>query len=78
MLAGLAPSVPANVEPSDMDTEKVATAVPASELSGSDVVVLLNVIPVGVGSDGAAITLTLKVAESLNRVVVPTARTRIG
>ena len=76
--AGLAPSVPANDEPSDMDTEKVATVVPAGELSGRDVVVVTNVMPVGVGRDGAAVTLMMKVAESLNRFFIPTARTRTG
>jgi hypothetical protein len=40
--AGLAPRVPANGEPSDMDTEKVAIVVPAGELSGSDVVVVIT------------------------------------
>jgi hypothetical protein len=47
--AGLAPRVPANDEPSDMDTEKVATVVPAGELSGRDAVVVRKVIPVGAG-----------------------------
>ena len=54
---GLAPRVPANEEPSDTDTEKVAIVVPAGELSGRDVVVVTNVMPVGVGSDVEAITL---------------------
>jgi len=76
--AGLAPKVPENVEPSDMDTEKVATVVPAGELSGRDVVVVRNVMPVGVGRDVAATTLILKVADPLNRVFIPTARTRTG
>ena len=76
--AGLAPRVPANDEPSDMDTEKVATVVPAGELSGRDVVVVRNVMPVGVGGDGGSVTLIIKVAELLNRVFIPTARTRTG
>ena len=75
---GLAPKVPENAEPSDMDTKKVATVVPAGELSGSDVVVVTNVMPVGVGRDGGSITLTTKVAEPLNRVFIPTAWTRTG
>ena len=76
--AGLAPRVPANDEPSDMDTEKVATVVPAGELSGRDVVVVTNVMPVGVGRDDEAITLMIKVAEPLNHWFIPTARTRTG
>jgi hypothetical protein len=76
--AGLAPRVPANDEPSDMDTEKVATVVPAGELSGRDVVVVTNVMPVGVGRDGEATTLIIKVAEPLNRSFIPTARTCTG
>jgi hypothetical protein len=76
--AGLAPRVPENREPSDMDTEKVATVVPAGELSGRDVVVVTNVMPVGVGRDGGSITLIIKVAELLNLVFVPIARTRTG
>jgi hypothetical protein len=75
---GLAPRVPANDEPSDMDTEKVATVVPAGELSGRDVVVVRNVMPVGVGRDGEATTLIIRVAEPLNRLFIPTARTRTG
>ena len=75
--AGLVPSVPTNAEPSDIDTETVAIAVPAGELSGSDVIFVTNVTPVGVGRDGA-ITFTIKVAEPLNRVFIPTARTRTG
>jgi hypothetical protein len=76
--AGLAPRVPANNEPSDIDTEKVATVVPAGELSGRDVVVVTNVMPVGVGRDGEAMTLIIKVAEPLNVLFIPTARTRTG
>ncbi len=75
---GLAPRVPANDEPSDIDTEKVAAVVPAGELSGRDAVVVTNVMPVGVGRDGAAVTLMMKFAESLNRSFIPTARTRTG
>ena len=45
--AGLAPKVPANDEPSDMDTENVATVVPAGELSGREVAVVPNVMPSG-------------------------------
>jgi len=52
VLVGLASGVPANDEPSDMDTEKVATVVPAGELSGRDVVVVTTVMPVGVGNGG--------------------------
>jgi hypothetical protein len=74
--AGLAPRVPAKDEPSDMDTEKVATVVPAGELSGRDVVVVTNVMPVGVGRDTAWTTLMMKVAEPLNGWFIPTARTR--
>ena len=76
--AGLAPRVPANNEPSDMDTEKVATVVPAGELSGRDAVVLTNVMPVGVGGDGGSMTLMMNVAEPLNWSFIPTARTRTG
>jgi hypothetical protein len=76
--AGLAPRVPANDEPSDMDTEKVATVVPAGELSGRDVVVVTNVMPVGVGRDGEATTLIIRAAEPLKLVFIPTARTRTG
>ena len=75
---GLAPRVPANDEPSDIDTEKVAAVVPAGELLGRDAVVVTNVMPVGVGRDGAAVTLMMKFAESLNRSFIPTARTRTG
>ena len=76
--AGLAPRVPANDEPSDMDTEKVAIVVPAGELSGRDVVVVTNLTPVGVGRNGEAMTLMITVAEPLNRSFIPTARTRTG
>ena len=76
--AGLAPRVPENGEPSDMDTEKVATVVPAGELSGRDVVVVTKVMPVGVGGVCGAITLIIKVAVLLNRVFIPIARTRTG
>ena len=76
--AGLAPRVPANDEPSDMDTEKVAIVVPAGELSGRDAVVVTNVMPVGVGRNGEAMTSIIKVAEPLNRLFIPTARTRTG
>ena len=71
-------AVPANEEPSDMDTEKVAIAVPAGELSGKDVVVVTKVTPGGVGRSGEAMTLMITVAESLNRSFIPTARTRTG
>ena len=74
VLAGLAARVPANVEPSDMETKKVATVVPVGELSGSEAAVVTNVIPVGVGS----VTLIIKVAEPLNRWFMPTAWTRTG
>jgi len=75
--AGLALRVPANDEPSDIDTEKVATVVPAGELSGRGVIVVTNVMPVGVGREDVPITLMIKVAELLNRLLIPTARTRI-
>jgi hypothetical protein len=74
--AGLAPRMPVNGEPSEVATERVATVVPAGELSGRDAVVVTNIIPVGVGRDDGSITLISKVALPLNRVVVPTARTR--
>ena len=77
VLAGLVPSVPTNAEPSDIDTDTVAIAVPAGELSGSDVIFVTKVTPVGVGRDGA-ITFTIKVAEPRYRVFIPTARTRTG
>ena len=76
--AGLAPRVPANGEPSDMETENVATVVPAGELSGREAVVVRNVMPVGIARDGGSMTLTTKVAEPLNCVFIPTARTRTG
>ena len=76
VFAGLAARVPANAEPSDMETEKVATIVCAGELSGRGVVVVRNVMPVGVGGDGASVTLMVKVAVPLNRSLIPTARTR--
>jgi hypothetical protein len=76
--AGLAPKVPANDEPSDMDTENVATVVPAGELSGREVAVVPNVMPVGVATEDDAMTLMTKVAEALNCVFIPTARTRTG
>jgi hypothetical protein len=69
--------VPANDEPSDTDAEKVATVVSAGELSGRGVVVVTKVMPVGVGN-GGSITLILKVAVSVNRSFIPTARTRTG
>ena len=75
---GLAPRVPANGEPSDMDTEKVAIVVPAGELSGREVVVVTKLTPVGVGRSGEAMTLMITVAAPLNRSFIPTARTRTG
>jgi hypothetical protein len=74
--AGLAARVPANAEPSDVETENVATTFPAGELSGKDVVVVRNVMPVGIGR--VLVTLTVKVAELLYRSAIPTARTRTG
>ena len=68
----------ANEEPSDMDTEKVGIVVPASELSGRDVVVVTNLTPVGVGRSGEAMTLMITVAAPLNRSFIPTAPTRTG
>jgi hypothetical protein len=61
-----------------MDTAKVATVVPASELSGRDAVVAANVIPVGVGGAGGLIILTTKAAVPENRSFIPTARTVTG
>jgi hypothetical protein len=61
-----------------MDTENVATVVPAGELSGREVAVLTNVMLVVVARDGGSMTLTTKVAELLNCVFIPTARTRTG
>ena len=78
VLAGLAARVPANVEPSDMETKKVATVVPVGELSGSEAAVVTNVIPVGVGREFESVTLIIKVAEPLNRWFMPTAWTRTG
>jgi len=77
VLVGLATDVPANDEPSDIDTENVATVVPAGELSGRDVVVVTMVMPVGVGN-GGSITLIIKVAEVLKDVFIPTACTCTG
>src|SRR5208282_5125875 len=46
--AGLAVSVPAKAEPSDIDTETAATVVPAAALSGSEAVLGVNVTPAGI------------------------------
>ena len=75
---GLTPRVPANEEPSDMDTEKVAIVVPAGEFSGREVVGVTKLTPVGVGRSGEAMTLMTTVAAPLNRWFIPTARTRTG
>jgi hypothetical protein len=61
-----------------MDTAKVATGVPAGELSGKDAVAETNVTPVGVGRAGELMTLTTKAAEPANRVLIPTALTLTG
>jgi hypothetical protein len=61
--------VPVNGEPCEVAKERVATFVPPGELSGRDVVVVTNIIPVGVGRDGGSITLILKVAVPRNRAV---------
>ena len=75
--AGPAVMVPENLEPSDIDTDKAATVVPATELSISDAVVGVNVIPVGVGGEeSAAVTRIVKVAVALNWVLIPLACTR--
>jgi hypothetical protein len=80
MSAGVAASPPENVEPSDIDTDNAATVVPATALSGRDVVVGQNVTPFGVGGGGGltANTLMVKLALSLNRSLIPFARTTIG
>jgi hypothetical protein len=44
---GLAAREPAKAEPSDIDTETAATAVPAAALSGTDAVLGVKVMPVG-------------------------------
>jgi hypothetical protein len=75
---GLAPKVPVKEDPSDIDTANVATDVPAGELSGRDVDVVTNVMPVGVGGDDGSTTVIIKVAELENRLLMPTARTRTG
>ena len=75
MLAGLALRVPENAEPSDIDTEKTATLVPETELSGKDAVVEIKVMLVGVGGSGSTAT-TVKSAELWNGVYIPFARTR--
>jgi ABC-type Fe3+-citrate transport system substrate-binding protein len=74
---GLAPRVPVNGEPSDVDTEKVATVVPAAELSGRDAAVGVKLMPVGV-ADVEATTVIIKVAALLNAVFIPIARIRTG
>ena len=80
VLAGLAPRVPENGEPSEVDTEKVATVVPATALSLRDVVTGLNLMPVGTGRGGGstAVTVTANCARPLNRVFIPLARTVTG
>ena len=79
VLAGLAVRVPENGEPSEVDTEKVATVVPATALSLSDVFTG-NLIPVGTGPGGGstAVTLIVNFVCSLNRVFIPLARTVTG
>jgi hypothetical protein len=54
--AGLAARAPVKVEPPDIDTETMATVVPAAELSGRDAALGVKVTPVGVGGgDGGAV-----------------------
>jgi hypothetical protein len=50
--AGLAARVPANAEPSDIDTATAATVVPAAALSGRDAALGVKVTLVGVGGGG--------------------------
>ena len=45
---GLAASVPAKAEPSDIDTETAATVVPAAALPGRDAVLGVKLTPVGI------------------------------
>jgi hypothetical protein len=64
---GVAASVPVKAEPSDIDTETVATTVPAAALSGRAAVLETKVTPFGAGGGGggggpggaAAITVRL-------------------
>jgi len=67
---GLAAKAPENAEPSDIDTVKVATVVPETELSGSEAAVGTKVMPVGFGRSGGspATTVRLKFADPLNGV----------
>jgi hypothetical protein len=51
---GLAARVPANAEPSDIDTATAATVVPAAALSGRDAALGVQVTLVGVGCGGGA------------------------
>jgi len=66
--AGLALRVPEKAESSDIETLNVATVVPETVLSGSEVVAETNVMPVGVGGGGgsAANTVIVKFDEPLN------------
>jgi hypothetical protein len=74
---GLAVKAPEKVDPSDIDTDTIATVVPATELSGKDATVETKLMPVGVGGGGTtATTVISKSAELLNRVYIPFARTR--
>ena len=75
VLAGPALRVPENAESSDIDTEKTATVVPETELSGKDAVVEIKVMLFGVGGSGST-TTTVKSAELRNCVCIPFARTR--
>jgi hypothetical protein len=70
---GLAAKVPENGEPSDIDTERVAAVVPDSELSGTEAVAGVNVIPVGVGGGGgsAGPTVMVKLADAANLPFFP-------
>jgi hypothetical protein len=71
--AGRATRVPANGEPSDIDTAKVATIVPASEVSGRDTAEGMNAMPVGVPAEPGD-TVTIKFPDALKTVPIPVAR----
>jgi hypothetical protein len=77
--AGVAAREPEKLEPSDIDTEKTPTVVPAGELSGRDVVAEVKVTPVGLGGGGGGstrVTAIAKVAAVVNSPFFPYARTR--
>ena len=75
VLAGLAARVPENADPSDIATEKEATVVPETELSGKDATADLNVI---IGDGATAVTVIMKFAEALNLRFIPFALTCTG